>query len=120
MKFASFVPPITKISFFFLYFENDFRFFCFLNKQFVVNKYNKINAAAGGKATVRLLTQSILIFLCRILPFKFIIIVIQLMFLGINIFMPANINSIVILLDEAEHDIKNYSDRGQCYLTKRS
>ena len=67
--------------------------------------------------------QSILIFLCRILPFKLIIIVIQLMFLGINmflallklifsprcarakmslsraknIFMPANINSIVIL-----------------------
>ncbi len=63
--------------------------------------------------------QSILIFLCRILPFKFIIIVIQLMFLGINmflallkliltlakmslsraknIFMPANINPIVIL-----------------------
>jgi hypothetical protein len=24
------------------------------------------------------------------------------------------------LLDEAEHDIKNYSDRGQCYLPKRS
>jgi hypothetical protein len=23
-------------------------------------------------------------------------------------------------LDEAEHDIKNYSDRGQCYLPKRS
>jgi hypothetical protein len=23
------------------------------------------------------------------------------------------------LLDEAEHDIKNYSDRGQCYLPKR-
>ncbi len=59
--------------------------------------------------------QSILIFLSRILPFKFIIIVIQLMFLGINmflallkqmslsraknIFMPANINSIVILED---------------------
>ncbi len=31
--------------------------------------------------------QSILIFLCRILPFKFIIIVIQLMFLGINMFL---------------------------------
>ena len=24
------------------------------------------------------------------------------------------------LLDEAEHDIKNYSDRGRCYLPKRS
>ena len=24
------------------------------------------------------------------------------------------------LLDEAEHDIKNYSERGQCYLPKRS
>ena len=24
------------------------------------------------------------------------------------------------LLDETEHDIKNYSDRGQCYLPKRS
>ena len=24
------------------------------------------------------------------------------------------------LLDEAEHYIKNYSDRGQCYLPKRS
>jgi hypothetical protein len=24
------------------------------------------------------------------------------------------------LLDEAEHDIKNYSDRGQCYLPNRS
>ena len=24
------------------------------------------------------------------------------------------------LLDEAERDIKNYSDRGQCYLPKRS
>ena len=24
------------------------------------------------------------------------------------------------LLDEAEHDIKNYSDRSQCYLPKRS
>jgi hypothetical protein len=24
------------------------------------------------------------------------------------------------LLDEAEHDIKNYSDRGQYYLPKRS
>jgi hypothetical protein len=24
------------------------------------------------------------------------------------------------LLDEVEHDIKNYSDRGQCYLPKRS
>ena len=31
--------------------------------------------------------QSILIFLCRILPFKLIIIVIQLMFLGINMFL---------------------------------
>jgi hypothetical protein len=24
------------------------------------------------------------------------------------------------LLDEAEHDIKNYSDQGQCYLPKRN
>jgi hypothetical protein len=24
------------------------------------------------------------------------------------------------LLDEAEHDIKNYSDLGQCYLAKRN
>jgi hypothetical protein len=24
------------------------------------------------------------------------------------------------LLDEAEHDIKNYSDRGQCYVICRS
>jgi hypothetical protein len=33
-----------------------------------------------------------------------------------------NLNDLIIkqLLDEAEHDIKNYSDRGQCYLPKRS
>ena len=29
-----------------------------------------------------------------------------------NIFMPANVNSIVILLDEAERDIRIYPDRG--------
>ena len=31
-----------------------------------------------------------------------------------------NNSGIKQLLDEAEHDIKNYSDRGQCYLPKRS
>ncbi len=82
---------------------------------------NKINAA-GGKATVRLLTVYFIIFMPYI-ALKRIIIVIQLMFLGHkyvfgpsqthfnprparakislsrakNIFMPANINSIVII-----------------------
>ena len=59
--------------------------------------------------------QSILIFLCRILPFKFIIIVIQLMFLGINMFLalrPVESESGQKHIYAREHQLYCYINRG--------